>query len=63
MKFELAYRLTGSGWAECVLSDAANQVLEEHGEAGYLERWMEHPFPMTQLAELARVLKASYRLG
>jgi hypothetical protein len=41
---------------------AATQLLAEHGEEGYLERWAEHPFPTTQLAELGRVLQ-DYRLG
>ena len=36
---------------------AAHSVLEEHGEAGYLDRWSEHPFPSVQLSELNRLIK------
>jgi len=36
---------------------AAHRVLEQHGEAGYMTLWHEHPFPSAQLAELDRVLK------
>jgi len=35
---------------------AAQQVLEEHGEAGYAEKWGEHPFPIGQFRELERIL-------
>ena len=35
---------------------AAQQVLEEHGEAGYAEKWGAHPFPTLQLRELERIL-------
>ena len=36
--------------------NAAQQVLSEHGEAGYAERWGEHAFPMLQFRELERIL-------
>ncbi len=37
--------------------DAAERVLQEHGEAGYREKWIEHPFPVAQLGELARLME------
>ena len=36
---------------------AGNNLLEKHGEAGYLEQWVEHPFPTERLNELARLLE------
>ena len=39
--------------------DAANHLLEEHGEAGYLEKWIEYPFPTERLNELARLIEAT----
>ncbi|HRE16396.1 MAG TPA: hypothetical protein PLW86_04905 [Rhodocyclaceae bacterium] len=42
---------------------AAQSILEEHGEAGYKERWSEHPFPSAQLEELTRLLKEQERDG
>jgi hypothetical protein len=33
----------------------ASKLLDEHGEASYLEHWVEHPFPVRQL-ELLREL-------
>jgi hypothetical protein len=35
---------------------AAAAVLAEYGEAGYLEKWTEYPFPMAQFAQLSRML-------
>jgi hypothetical protein len=35
---------------------AASSVLAEYGEAGYLEKWSEHPFPMAQFEHLSRML-------
>jgi hypothetical protein len=43
-------------FARAVLS-AAQQVLGEHGEAGYADKWGEHPFPMLQFRELERILE------
>jgi hypothetical protein len=37
--------------------EAGNKLLEEHGEAGYLEKWVEYPFPMERLSELTRLLE------
>jgi hypothetical protein len=38
------------------VSKAAHEVLIEHGEAGYLARWREHPFPMRALVALDAAL-------
>jgi len=38
---------------------AALQVLDTHGEAEYLERWMDYPFPTAQLAELTRLITSN----
>ncbi len=46
---------TPETFAEAVHA-AATAVLAEHGEAGYLEKWAEHPFPMTQLEQLSKML-------
>jgi hypothetical protein len=35
------------------VSASAAQLLEEVGEDGYRERWVEHPFPTAALAELS----------
>ncbi|MEU7293144.1 hypothetical protein AB0A76_08060 [Streptomyces exfoliatus] len=35
--------------------EAAETVLRVHGEAGYLERWMRHPFPVAALQDLRRL--------
>jgi len=47
---------------ECSLMEAASaiaggceQVLVEHGEAGYKEKWIEHPFP----TEILKMVKAT----
>ena len=45
------------------VAGAAQSILEEHGEAGYLERWLEHPFPIAQFKELNRLLKEQERDG
>jgi hypothetical protein len=34
------------------LATAARAVLDEHGESGYRERWVEHPFPTAALEAL-----------
>jgi hypothetical protein len=34
------------------IANAAKRVLDTYGESGYLEKWDEHPFPMTQYTEL-----------
>ncbi|WP_194911543.1 SDR family oxidoreductase [Catenulispora rubra] len=33
-------------------ADAAQRVLDAHGEDGYLRRWVAHPFPADELREL-----------
>ena len=35
----------------------ASELLEKHGEDGYLEQWVEHPFPMRQLALLRELVE------
>ena len=35
----------------------ASKLLAELGEAGYLEQWCEHPFPILPLRELERLLE------
>jgi hypothetical protein len=30
-------------------ADGAQAVLDEHGAAGYIDRWVEHPFPVAEL--------------
>ena len=35
---------------------AAAAVLAEYGEAGYLEKWSEYPFPMAQFEQLSCML-------
>ena len=42
---------------------AATELLEKHGEAGYLERWTEHAFPTSQLAELTRLTREQEPVG
>ncbi len=37
-------------------ADAAQVVLDKHGEAGYLKDWIEHPFPTETLATIEREL-------
>ncbi|MGW6538736.1 hypothetical protein ACWGBV_11495 [Streptomyces sp. NPDC055051] len=37
------------------VKEAAEAVLREHGEDGYLEKWMLHPFPMAALQDLRRL--------
>jgi hypothetical protein len=34
----------------------AQSVLDEHGAEGYEQRWVEHPFPLDDLAALQRLL-------
>jgi hypothetical protein len=34
------------------LASGARRVLEEHGEAGYRENWVDHPFPTARLLAL-----------
>jgi hypothetical protein len=43
--------------------DVAQQLLEEHGEAGYLQKWVEHPFPSAQLSELTHLVRAHQHVG
>lgn len=38
---------------------AAKSILDEYGEAGYLEKWSDHPFPSQQLLELSRLIETS----
>jgi hypothetical protein len=42
-------------FAEAVLA-AAKNLRESLGESGYAEKWAEHPFPVSQLQELERLL-------
>ena len=42
---------------------AAQNVLDEFGEAGYAEKWAEHPFPTRQLAVLERQIVLRERGG
>jgi hypothetical protein len=35
--------------------EAAESVLREHGEAGYLEKWMRYPFPVAALHDPRRL--------
>ncbi|MCZ0983066.1 hypothetical protein O1L60_40020 [Streptomyces diastatochromogenes] len=35
--------------------EAAETVLREHGEDGYLEKWVRHPFPVAALQDLRRL--------
>ncbi|MFF0480206.1 hypothetical protein [Streptomyces sp. NPDC004435] len=37
------------------VKEAAEGVLREHGEEGYLEKWMRHPFPVAALQDLRRL--------
>ncbi len=37
------------------VASGARRVLEEHGEAGYREKWVEHPFPRSTSARLKRL--------
>ena len=55
-------RCLPESFAETV-HDTAQRVLQEHGEAGYLEKWAEHPFPSVQFAELARLLNELKHVG
>ena len=36
---------------------AASDVLAQEGESGYVEKWVDHPFPGQQLEELKRLLE------
>jgi len=40
---------------------AAEQVLQEYGEKGYLEKWAEHPFPLKQMSVLRDQIEAVER--
>jgi len=37
--------------------NAARNLLDEHGEAGYFEKWVEYRFPTESLNELTRLLE------
>ncbi len=37
--------------------ETGKKLLEEYGEAGYLEKWVEYPFPTESLSELGRLLE------
>lgn len=37
--------------------EAGNNLLEEYGEAGYLDKWMDHAFPTDRLNEVAQLLR------
>ena len=36
--------------------DAGNAILEEYGEEGYLEKWVEYPFPTESFRQLHQLL-------
>jgi hypothetical protein len=38
-----------------VVIDAAQAVLQLHGEDGYREKWVQHPFPVAALQDLHRL--------
>jgi hypothetical protein len=38
-----------------VVMEAAQDVLQLHGEDGYLKKWVQHPFPVAELRELRRL--------
>ncbi|MFF3415356.1 hypothetical protein ACFYW9_11730 [Streptomyces sp. NPDC002698] len=38
-----------------VVTEAAQDVLRLHGEDGYRKKWVEHPFPFSELRELRRL--------
>jgi hypothetical protein len=38
-----------------VVAEAAQRVLREHGEDGYLAKWAMHPFPVAILQDLRRL--------
>ncbi|MFF3401364.1 hypothetical protein ACFYW6_22960 [Streptomyces sp. NPDC002659] len=38
-----------------VVMDAAQAVLRLHGEDGYREKWVQHPFPVAALQDLRRL--------
>ena len=51
--------------AECDVADIANAVvvaartlIAKDGEAGYLHRWIEHPFPMEKVTAVEALLSA-----
>ena len=50
--------VTRQAFGNAVLT-AGKNLLEEHGEAGYLEKWIEYPFPTERLNELARLIEAT----
>lgn len=43
-------------FADAVRRTAA-QVLEKHGERGYQDMWVEHPFPTVQYLELVKAIE------
>lgn len=52
----LATRCRPTAFARAVRS-AAEAVLDKHGEAGYEEKWAQHPFPTRQLYLLGQALE------
>lgn len=38
------------------VAKAGNALLEEHGEEGYLEKWVEYPFPTENFRELGKLI-------
>jgi hypothetical protein len=51
-------RQSAVGLASAVLS-AAQRVLDEHGEDGYQQQWLEHPFPTATFDRLHRAVVAA----
>ena len=52
----LATRCRPVAFARAVRS-TAEAVLDKHGEAGYEEKWAQHPFPTRQLYLLGQALE------
>lgn len=53
--------LSGNSTLDRFVSEAHNLlegVLAEHGVAGYLEKWEDHPFPQKDLEQLRRMRSA-----
>lgn len=43
------------------IADGAQAVRESYGEAGYLNQWAEHPFPVDHLAAIRELLNTQRR--
>ncbi|WP_342117776.1 hypothetical protein [Pseudoduganella sp. OTU4001] len=58
----LKFRCQPIDFAKAVQSAAA-KLLETHGENGYLEMWVEHPFPMSLYVDLTKMIEQDWRNG